>query len=70
MSLIPDKLCAKLGAAMNVSTDIELCAGKKFVRNKDHLWAKKKGKVVSDETKQDFSFEPVQGEQKSLSSWF
>ena len=45
---------------MNVSTDIELCAGKKFVHSTDHFWAKKKGPIVSSEEKQDFSFEPVQ----------
>ena len=61
MSLIPDKLCEKLGAAMNVSTDIELCAGKKFVRSKEHFWAKKKGPDLSNRVKQEFDFAPIDG---------
>ena len=69
MSLIPDELCKDLGSSMNVSTDIELCAGKKFVRSLEHFWAKRKGPDASSEIKQDFSFEPVQGESNESLSW-
>ena len=61
MSLIPEALCKKYGSAMNVSTDIELCAGKKFVRSKEKFWAERKGPLESKEDKQEFSFELAKG---------
>lgn len=41
LDLVPQQKCAELAAVMNVSVDVELCAGKRLERRKEAYLAEK-----------------------------